>query len=234
MDTLPTAALLGSLSGSVVLLGLAATPHCAAMCAAPCAAAAGPRGRSQVAFHAARIGGYAVAGAAAAAVVGAGEQLAAWSSGLKPVWTLVQVAVFVWGGWMLATGRLPRRVIGQVGWQPLTRWQGKPHTTLGTAGTAGALWWAWPCGVLHSAWVLAALSGNPLGGAAVMAGFAAASAPGLLLGPWAWRRWQARRGARVVSEALAQRVAGAALMVASGFGLLHGVWLPLMKACGWA
>ena len=46
----------------------------------------------------------------------------------------------------------------------------------------GLAWVAWPCGLLQSALRVAALANTPASGALVMAGFAGASAAGLLLG----------------------------------------------------
>ena len=80
-------------------------------------------------------------------------------------------------------------------------------------GVPGRLWVAWPCGLLQSALVVAALANTAWGGAAVMAGFAAASAAGLSLAPWAFARL-AGGGAR--------RAAGQCLGGAPG---RRGAWL---------
>ena len=55
---------------SAVLMGLAGTPHCLAMCGAACTAAAGGgRARNLLPFHLGRLVAYAAAGAVAAASI---------------------------------------------------------------------------------------------------------------------------------------------------------------------
>ncbi|HET7865822.1 MAG TPA: sulfite exporter TauE/SafE family protein, partial [Burkholderiaceae bacterium] len=84
---------------------------------------------------------------------------------------------------------------------------------------------------------LAALANGPLGGALVMAAFAAASMPGLALAPWAWARWQARQAAQGTAASpahvavLGYRVAGVALVLASGWALGHGAWARFAAWC---
>ncbi len=53
---------------------------------------------------------------------------------------------------------------------------------------AGLAWVAWPCGLLQSALLVAALATGPLTGALVMSAFAIGSSPGLWAGPWLLRR----------------------------------------------
>jgi sulfite exporter TauE/SafE len=99
---------------------------------------------------------------------------------LRPVWTLLHAAAFVLGLWMLWQGRQPvwleslgrgsARAAG-----PAAGWQ-RVHGPV-KAGAAGLAWAAWPCGLLQSALVLAALANGPAGGALVMTGFAPSSPP---------------------------------------------------------
>jgi sulfite exporter TauE/SafE len=98
------------------------------------------------------------------------------------------------------------------------------------AAAAGGLWFAWPCGLLQSALIVAALANGAPGGAAAMAGFAVASAPGLWLGPWALRRWGLGGGAAAY-EARVARAAGALLVAASAWALGHGVWAQVAAFC---
>ena len=67
---------------------------------------------------------------------------------------------------------------------------------------------------------------------AVMAGFAGASAAGLVLGPalW-WRLSGGRAGALSISPSLAVRWAGAALALASAWALGHGLWMRVAAWC---
>lgn len=216
---------------SALALGLAGLPHCAAMCAAPCAALTGRgmRGASPWAFHGMRMLSYAAAGAVAAGSVGALAALAQWTPMLKPVWTLLHAAVFVLGAWMLWQGRQPvwleslgRGTARADGWQAV---RGPVK-----AGLAGSLWVAWPCGLLQSALLLAALANRPAGGALVMAGFAAVTTAGLVLGPvlWSWIGGGAM-AARV--QVWGVRLAGATLAAASGWALTHGVWASVAAYC---
>ncbi len=220
---------------SALALGLAGIPHCAAMCAAPCAAATGGqlRGATPWAFHGARMVSYTLAGAVAAASVGALAALAQWSPMLRPLWTLLHAAAFTLGLWMLWQGRQPiwleslgrgsMRAAGAAGgWQ---RMQGPLK-----AGAAGSLWVAWPCGLLQSALLLAAMANGPAGGALVMAGFAAITAAGLVVGPGLWT-WVG--GAAVASRVAVWgvRLSGAMLAAASGWALTHGLWEQAWAYC---
>lgn len=223
-----------ALIASGALLGLAGAPHCAAMCSAPCAAAVGAGGKSSsVAFQLARVAGYALGGGAAAFSVTA---LAAWSTfspALRPLWTLLNAAALVLGAWLLWHGRQPAWLarLGRVpppaavrvgGWQAI-------RMPLRAAG-AGAAWVAWPCGLLQSALVVAALNSSVAGGAATMAVFALASAPGLVAGPWAMRRLLSGQSA-VAREAWATRGAGLMLLGASVWALLHQLGPQVAAFC---
>lgn len=232
-----------ALIASATLLGLAGTPHCAAMCAAPCAAVSGRRRAGVWAFLAARLAGYAAAGAVVAGSVGA---LAAWSQlspALRPVWAAVHAGVLVLGVWMVWQGRQPGWMagIGRVpamsssvsappgGWQPV---RGPLR-----AAAAGGLWVAWPCGLLQSALLVASLAGSAAAGAGAMAGFALASSAGLVAAPWVWRRLQPSGGSALAhagTERALVRGAGALLVMGSAFALSHGVWHQVAVYCGWA
>lgn len=265
---------------SAALLGLAGTPHCAAMCAAPCAAATAGQGRPGVlGFHAARVASYAVVGGVAAYSV---EALAAWSQvapALRPLWTMLHAAAFALGLWLLWKGRQPEwmgrwgRLPSSVGaasaaaaapqsagsvatapplvfsavgsgpvpglgapghrsTPPLARDPGRSRRPFAALG-AGALWAAWPCGLLQSALLIAALAGSASSGAAAMALFALASSAGLVLGPWAWRRWLAGPNAAARERGLA-RLGGGMLAAASGWSLTHDFWHRAAVWCGLA
>ena len=241
-DTLP--AMDQALILSAVLLGLAGTPHCLAMCGAGCTAAAGGgQGGRLLAFHGGRLLAYAAAGAVAAASVGSLATLGQAAGVLRPLWTLVHVAALALGlfllwqgrqpGWMEGLGRARSRVHNhEVQHRPGERWQ----AVRGPARSAGVglAWVAWPCGLLQSALLVAALANSPTAGAAVMAGFAAASAAGLVLGPALWWRFVGRRiggGGVLASPAMAVRWAGAALALASAWALGHGLWMRVIAWC---
>jgi sulfite exporter TauE/SafE len=232
---------------SAFMLGLAGAPHCTAMCAAPCAAVVG-RGEGAagtVAFHAARIAGYAGAGAVAAgglAMLGALSQVAPV---LRPLWALVHAGLFVLGLWLLWQGRQPallaqwgrpaQPTLALAGWQPVSA-PARPSmpSRKGAgqalqAGVAGGLWFAWPCGLLQSALLVAALSNSALGGAVAMAAFAAASAAGLVLAPLVWRRLDRAGTGR--AETWALRAAGLLMAAMSGWALTEGLWHRFAEYC---
>lgn len=228
-----------ALIGSALLLGLAGVPHCAAMCGAACAAVGGAAGRgSTVAFHLARLASYAAGGAVAAASVGTLGRLGQMTPVLKPLWIAVQVAALTLGVYLLVRGRQPRWVselsllararaagagAGTAAWSPLR---------VGSrAGLAGLAWVAWPCGLLQSALVVAALANHAGGGAAAMAVFALGSSPGLLAGPWLLRALSRLGGEGEATQRALVRVAGALLVGASAWALGHGLWQRVAQWC---
>ena len=229
-----------ALIASAALLGLAGTPHCAAMCAAPCAAVSGPQRSGLWAFLQARTVGYAAAGAVAAGSVDALAGWSQWSPALRPLWAALHLAIMMLGLWMLWQGRQPgwMSAIGRSaampaastaagGWQPV---RGPLR-----AAAAGGLWVAWPCGLLQSALIVASLAGSAVGGAAAMASFALASSAGLVAAPWVWR-WLQRAGSPMQADTgtVLLRAAGALLVLGSGFALGHGVWHQVAIYCGLA
>ena len=223
-----------ALIASAALLGLAGTPHCAAMCGAPCAALVGRGGaRSQAAFHVARVAGYATGGAVAAGSVGALLMLSNLSPALRPIWALLHAAALALGAWLLWTGRQPDW-LARVGRRPVPAagsWQ--PVTGPLRAAAGGGLWVAWPCGLLQSALLVASMGSGAPAGAAAMGAFAIASSAGLVAAPWAGRHLLGGVGGvgAITRERLAVRAAGALLLAGSGFALGHGVWEQVAAYC---
>jgi hypothetical protein len=231
----------GALIGSALLLGVAGMPHCAAMCSAPCAAVAGPRGVGAWAFQGARVAGYAAAGFVASASVGSLAALAQWTPALRPLWVLFHVAMLTLGLWLLVQGRQPAWM-GQIGRVGVGVPSGAPLLAAGVApvrvwrrparaALAGGLWVAWPCGLLQSALLVASMTQSAWAGAAAMGAFAMASAGGLLAAPALWRLLQGRAGALAFERRLA-RAAGALMAVAALFALGHDIWPPIAAWCG--
>lgn len=233
---------------SAVLMGLAGTPHCLAMCGAACAAAAGGGRASQLLpLHLGRLLAYSAAGAVAAASVGSLAALGQAVAALRPLWTGVHIAALGLGLYLLWQGRQPGwmerlgharastsdsqvQVRVQLRGRGGRRWP-SVHAPARRFGL-GLAWVAWPCGLLQSALLVAALANTPLAGGLVMAGFAGASAAGLLLGPALWWRLSAGRGgALALSPAAAVRWAGLALALASAWALGHGLWLRFAAWC---
>jgi uncharacterized protein len=238
-------------------MGVAASPHCVAMCGAPCAALTHGCARNASGFHFGRLLGYMAGGAVAAGSVAA---LGAWSQAapaLRPLWTLLHLAFLALGLWWLATGRQPAwmqrggavpggAVPGGAVPIRIVRRGGRPLRS----GLAGLAWVAWPCGALQAALLLAALASSAQGGALTMAAFALGSMPALALAPWVLARWQALRGGAAAGAAgagsadatgaagslqmatLGFRLAGVGLVLGSGWALTHGLWLQFAAWCG--
>ncbi|TDM06482.1 MAG: sulfite exporter TauE/SafE family protein [Ideonella sp. MAG2] len=230
---------------SALLMGLAGSLHCLVMCGPASAAAVhacGGAGRHSAwgGFHLGRLAGYAAAGAVAAGSMAMLAQLSQWSPALRPLWTLAHMAGLGLGLWLLWRGEQPTWFdrLGRA--VPRTAAQGAWQTIKGPAkaGGVGLLWFAWPCGLLQSALLIAALANSPWSGGAVMAAFALGSSPALGLGPHLWRRWAAAS-----PEGLAQkdrgaglqrgltRFAGALLAASSAWALGHGLWLRIWAYC---
>jgi sulfite exporter TauE/SafE len=226
---------------SALMLGVAGAPHCAAMCGPASAAVlrgCGAHGSrdTPVAFHVARVLGYAAAGAVAASSVGLLAQFSQLSPALRPLWTLLHAAALALGLWLVWHGRQPAwmenlgrgasRMAPQAGNATWQRMHGPSRAAL-----AGGLWVAWPCGLLQSALVVAALANSPWGGAAVMAGFAAVSAAGLGLAPWVLARLGGTGAVAAQASAWAVRIAGATLAIASAWAMGHDLWLRVVAYC---
>ncbi|MET0519083.1 MAG: sulfite exporter TauE/SafE family protein [Burkholderiaceae bacterium] len=240
---------------AALAMGATATPHCALMCGAPCAALSRGGRRQALSFQAGRVLGYAIAGALAASSMAALAAASQAAPVLRPLWVMLQLALLVLGLWWLITGRQPRLLAGGLGHGGDIReggeggeggvstirivGRGQRAVTARRAGLAGLAWVAWPCGVLQGALLLAALASSPPSGALVMALFALASLPGLALAPWLWSRWSqwsqpaGGGGGTAVAQlgALGLRVAGAGLVLASGWALGHGLWTRVAAWC---
>ncbi len=215
------------------LMGLAGLPHCAVMCAAPCAAVANGGPAAQPLFQVARVAGYAAGGALAAWSVGALREGLSIAPALRPLWTLLHLGALACGLWMLWCGRWPawlqRRaaaVTPQGGaWQRIV-------IAPARSACAGALWIAWPCALSQSALLVAALASTPGQGAAAMAVFAAASSPALWLGPALMQRLSKRRsGPGAVAAVWPVRAAGGLIALASASALMHGLWARFVAWC---
>ena len=185
-----------------------------------------PITRSLWIFQIGRLIGYsALGGLAAASMQGLGW-LSIQSAALRPVWTLLHVAAALMGLILLWQARQPAWVENSA----RKVWRGVRTATSGAnAGTAplmiGVLWSLLPCGLLYSALLVAALSGNPLEGAAVMALFALGSGVSLMVAPWLWLRMRGRGSVLGNDDGgrWAIRIAGLALFATSGWALWMGL-----------
>jgi sulfite exporter TauE/SafE len=226
-----------ALAGSALLMGLAGAPHCLAMCGPACAGLTHGERRSQLSLHFGRLLSYAVGGAVAAASVGLIADFGKAVAVLRPLWVLVHMAALMLGIYLLWRGRQPAW-IESIGRRPTAgvatvsvAGLGGGAVALGRpvrAGAAGLAWLAWPCGLLQSALMVAALASGPLQGALVMVCFAAASGLGLLLGPMLLNRLF---GFGEDGMRWAVRAAGLGLVLASGWALSHGLWERVVELC---
>ena len=228
-----------ALIASALLMGLAGSPHCAAMCGAASGAIAGQghrRGFSEalLAWNLGRLISYTLAGAVVSASLGALFALQGAAPLLRPLWAMVHVAAVALGVWLAWTARAPAWLSGAnprvAAWaeaRPIRVFRRLP--AVGRASVAGSCWAAMPCGLLQSALLVAALASGPLAGAAVMAAFASVSALGLWLGPQLWSRLR-RRGGDAVVPAWSVRLAGVLLAVSSLFALWHGLGSAIEQA----
>ena len=221
-------------------MGLVGGPHCVAMCAAPCHAvvqghasavqwgrapqasanATAPSMLSAAQFHLGRLAGYGVLGGVAAWAM---EHMAWWAdrtSALHSVWVGMHLLVLAWGLLLLMQGQQPlwlermgRAVWAQV--QPVMRLQGG-------ALLGGVAWALMPCGLLYSAILVAALTGNAWAGACSMVAFAVGSAAWLLAAPYAWR-WMTGRITQWRTQ-WGTRAAGAMLVAVA----LWAIWMDLV------
>lgn len=227
---------------SALLMGLAGSVHCIAMCGAASAAAVRACSRHHLmagwaGFHLGRLLGYAAAGAVAAASVDLLSRLGAWSPALRPLWVMAHMAALALGLWLLWTGRQPAW-LDRLGRESSAHsgtvapgWQ-RVHGPV-RAGAIGSVWFLWPCGLLQSALLVAALANGPAGGAAVMAVFALASGAALGVGPALWLRWMASRPAAVQGRVVVGvvRLSGAALAAASVWALAHDLLIRFVAWC---
>jgi uncharacterized protein len=131
------------------LMGLAGLPHCAVMCAAPCAAVARGGASSQLVFQLARVVGYAAGGAVAAWSVSALREGLTLAPVLRPLWTLLHLAALACGLWVLWRGQWPAWLQRRAAPPPPAanlRWQ-RMAVGPARAAAAGALWIALAVGL---------------------------------------------------------------------------------------
>ncbi|MFN7644022.1 MAG: sulfite exporter TauE/SafE family protein [Burkholderiales bacterium] len=169
--------------------------------------------RDDLAFHAARLLGYAALGAA----VGSGSWLLRWGADamplMRPLWGALNLGLLALGLALLLLGRQPAWVdaLGARAWRAGGARLGA-SVGRGRPWIAGAAWALVPCGLLYSALATAALASDPLRGALAMLAFGAGTAVHLLGAQWlidALARGSAARAARV--EAVGMRIGGALL-----------------------
>jgi sulfite exporter TauE/SafE len=219
-----------SMAVTALFMGLVGGPHCVAMCGAACAGigrAAGERSTQALwSFQLSRMLGYALLGAFAAGSVQGLALLGTNTIAIRPIWTMLHVAVLLLGVVLIWQARQPAWIdsLGQTVWR-------KARPTLSRLGprapvVLGVAWALMPCGLLYSALLVASLSANVFEGAAVMALFAFGTSISLMAAPWLLLRL---RGGQ--SGGLAIRLAGLALALTSGWALWMGMTNPTGLFC---
>ena len=211
-----------SLAATALLMGLVGGPHCVAMCGAACAGigqAAGQRSNSAMwTFQLGRIIGYSTLGAVAAASIQGMGWLSIQTVALRPVWTLFHVAALVLGLLLVWKAQQPVWLEGA----GRRLWSGARTLAAGWGRGAplviGMFWTFLPCGLLYSALLVAAMTGQVLEGAVVMALFALGTSVSMMAGPWLWLRLKGPG-----SGHWGVRLAGLALAASSFWALWMGL-----------
>ncbi len=215
-----------SLAVTALLMGLSGGPHCVAMCGAACAGIGQVAGvgaaRSMLGFQLGRVLGYALLGAVAAASVHALGWLTVQSAALRPVWSLLHVAALVLGILLAWQGRQPPWLdrAAQRLWRQVRAWGGRwgGRWRQATPMIMGGLWALMPCGLLYSALMVAALTGDVGEGAMTMVFFALGSSVSLWAGPWLLLQLK-----NLGDGTWGIRIAGVALAVISAWALWMGL-----------
>lgn len=211
-----------SLALTALVMGLAGGPHCVAMCGAACAGIGQVAGNRQntalLSFQAGRWLGYSVMGGLAAFSVQALGWLTVESAALRPVWSMLHVAAVVLGLLLIWQAKQPVWLdqSAQNLWAKIRQL----NSNLGKVApiVVGVLWAFMPCGLLYSALMVAALTGNVLQGAITMACFALGSGVSLGVAPWMLLKLK-----NLGDGAWGIRLAGLALVLTSSWAL----WLAL-------
>lgn len=211
-----------SLALTALIMGLAGGPHCVAMCGAACAgighAAGQDSSRALVSFQVGRCLGYALLGGVAALSVQALGWLTVESAALRPVWSMLHVGAFVLGLLLVWQAKQPVWLdqSAQQIWSKIRRLN---HNLGKVAPVAvGSLWGFMPCGLLYSALMVAALTGNAFEGAITMTCFALGSGVSLGFAPWLLLKVKT-----LGDGAWGIRLAGLALATTSAWALWMGL-----------
>ena len=204
--------------GAALLLGLAASGHCLAMCggisgalgiATAKRADGRPRASLLVAYQAGRMLSYAIAGGLLGGALGfvvGWLDVDAVRRSLRALSAVALVAAA-----LVAFGALrdPGSRIGQLLWTRLAPVGRRllPVTSVARALGFGMVWGWMPCGFVYTVMLIAALEQDPLRSAATMLAFGIGTAPAMVAVAFG-----AQRGARLASGAAGRRVAGAVLL----------------------
>jgi len=215
--------------GAAMLLGLAASGHCLAMCGGITAALGvvtarrddgRPRLPLLICYQLGRIISYSLAGLLFAGMLGGLIALLDVESVRQGLRALSGLALLLAALVAFGAVRDPALRIGQGIWRrlaPLGR-RLLPIASLPRALAFGMVWGWMPCGFVYAVLLIATLQQRALAGAMTMAAFGLGTAPALLiagLGAERLTTWAARLGLR--------RVAASALLI-SALVTLAGPW----------
>jgi sulfite exporter TauE/SafE len=217
--------------GAALLLGLAASGHCLAMCGGLTAAlglatARSTRGRARplllIGYQLGRIASYTLAGLLFAGILGGLIAVLDVEAVRRTLRALSALALLV--GALVVFGRVrdPGHGIGSRLWRrlaPLGR-RFLPVSSLPRAFAFGMLWGWMPCGFVYTVLTIATLQQNALDGALTMAAFGLGTVPALLLASFG-----AQRVTGFASSLAVRYVAGSVLVI-SAVLTLAGPWLP--------
>jgi uncharacterized protein len=160
----------------------------------------------QLAFNGGRMTSYALAGAVAGALGGAGAYVAGALSWQVALYVIANLMLILVGLYLAgASARLARiEAIGAPLWRRLQPLAARllPARTLPQSVAAGLVWGWIPCGLVYGALAVAVLAGSPERGALAMAAFGLGTLPNLLAAGLAAARLRAlaaRRGLRLAA-----------------------------------
>jgi len=203
---------------ALLLAGLAASPHCAAMCGALSVQAlrgvdSVQRRNALLALHGGRIAGYAILGAVAGAT---GQSLLRHlpPAGLGHWLQLLSALALAFSGLMLIRQSRNRSCCTPVA----------PNRSLVRNALRGLMWALMPCGLLYSMLLLATFSARADTGALLLGAFALGGTP--LLAGLSWG------GGYLIGNSGARRAGG--VLVATGLtAALLILTLPAFGALAW-
>jgi sulfite exporter TauE/SafE len=183
--------------------------------------------RALMSFQVGRWLGYSLMGGLAALSVQALGWLTVESAALRPVWSMLHVGAVVLGLLLIWQAKQPVWLdqSAQQLWGKIRRFNSYRDNSGNTSNAGkfaplivGVLWAFMPCGLLYSALMVAALTGNALEGAVTMACFALGSGVSLGFAPWLLLKLKT-----IGDGAWGIRLAGLALASTSAWALWMGL-----------
>ncbi len=227
MSALATAAFAAGLLGGVHCIGM-----CGGIVGTLALEARGPALSRHLAYNAARIASYAVAGTVAGLAGSLAHAHGAWFTAQAAMFVVANVVMVLLGLYVAGWGRAVLAIerAGRPLWRRIEPFARRMLPIDSTAKALGAgLAWGWiPCGLVYSMLVLAAASGSALAGAGVMLAFGLGTLPNLLAAGLATQRLLAVRRLPWV-----RRAAGIAIVALGIVGLAKLPMMHAMIVAGW-